>query len=317
MTISGPVLRERVLSEVGKVVVEKDREAQLLLEAILARGHVLLEGVPGVSKTLLSKSFARCMELSFGRVQFTPDMLPLDIVGGLVFNMKDRELEFRKGPVFTNILLADEINRAPPKVQSALLEAMQEGQVTVEGRTEPLPTPNMVIATQNSVEFRGVYPLPEGQLDRFMLKVIMSYPSRETESAIIQRNVSDGGLAEISGVVSREELLGAIGAVRKIMLTPQMLDYLSRIAAATRTDPRVELGASPRAVIQLTSCAQARAYLSGRDFVTPDDVKDLAPQSLAHRMILKHAVTVSEEEGGSTSTASVVREILETVNPPR
>jgi MoxR-like ATPase len=317
MTVSGSLIRERVLSEVRKVVVEKDREAELLLTALLARGHVLLEGVPGVSKTLLSKSFARCLELSFGRVQFTPDMLPLDIVGGFIFNLKEQRLEFRKGPAFTNVLLADEINRAPPKVQSALLEAMQEGQVTVEGRTELLPSPNMVIATQNSVEFRGVYPLPEGQLDRFMLKVVMSYPSPETEAAIIQRNISESGLPEIRGVVSREELLEAIGAVRKVTVTAQMLDYLSRIAAATRTEPRIELGASPRAIIQLTSCAQARAYLSGRDFVTPDDIKDLAQESLSHRMILKHSVAVSDDEEKNTSTGSVVREILDTVSPPR
>ena len=211
----GPEMRDRVLAELRKVIVEKDREARLLLTSLLAGGHVLLEGVPGVSKTLLTKSFAKCMELDFGRVQFTPDMLPLDIVGGFIFNMKDRQLEFRKGPAFTNILLADEINRAPPKVQSALLEAMQEGQVTIEGRTEALPTPNMVIATQNPVEFQGVYPLPEGQLDRFMLKVTMSYPTVETESAVIRRNISGDDFPGITGVVSRSELVEAIRAASK------------------------------------------------------------------------------------------------------
>jgi MoxR-like ATPase len=311
---TGPVLRDKVLSELRKVVVEKDREAELLLTALLARGHVLLEGVPGVSKTLLTKTFARCTELSFGRVQFTPDMLPLDIVGGFVFDMKERELEFRKGPAFTNILLADEINRAPPKVQSALLEAMQEGQVTVEGRTERLPSPYMVIATQNSVEFRGVYPLPEGQLDRFMLKVLMSYPSPKTEAEIIERNITGGEPPEVAGVVSRDELLEAFTAVRAVTVKPDMLDYLSRLAAETRSDGRVSLGASPRAMIQLASCSQARAYLSGRDFVIPDDVKDLAVESLSHRMLLRYSAA---DTGEPESTSSVVREILDRVNPPR
>lgn len=310
----GPQLREKVLSELRRVVVEKDREAELLLTALLARGHVLLEGVPGVSKTLLTKTFAKCTELSFGRVQFTPDMLPLDIVGGFVFDMKQREFEFRKGPAFTNILLADEINRAPPKVQSALLEAMQEGQATVEGRTEQLPFPYMVIATQNSIEFRGVYPLPEGQLDRFMLKVIMSYPSPETEAEIIERNITGEKPPEVAGVVSKGELLEALRAVRGVTITPEMLDYLSRIAAATRADERVSLGASPRAIISLASCSQAHAYISGRDFVTPDDIKDLAVESLSHRMLLRYS---TDSSGETESTSSVIREILDRVPPPR
>jgi MoxR-like ATPase len=310
----GPEMRDRVLAELRKVVVEKDREARLLLTALLAGGHVLLEGVPGVSKTLLTKSFAKCMELDFGRVQFTPDMLPLDIVGGFIFNMKDRQLEFRKGPAFTNILLADEINRAPPKVQSALLEAMQEGQVTIEGRTEALPSPNMVIATQNPIEFQGVYPLPEGQLDRFMLKVTMTYPSVETESAVIRRNISGADFPGITGVVSRAELAEAFGVVKNVKVSDEMLDYLARIAAETRTDPRVMLGASPRAIIQVAACAKASAYLSGRDYIVPDDVKDLAVDALSHRVKLKQSATVT---GEATSTSAVMREIIEKVKPPR
>jgi MoxR-like ATPase len=310
----GPEMRDRVLAELRKVVVEKDREARLLLTALLAGGHVLLEGVPGVSKTLLTKSFAKCMELDFGRVQFTPDMLPLDIVGGFIFNMKDRQLEFRKGPAFTNILLADEINRAPPKVQSALLEAMQEGQVTIEGRTEALPSPNMVIATQNPIEFQGVYPLPEGQLDRFMLKVTMTYPSVETESAVIRRNISGADFPGITGVVSRTQLAEAFGVVRKVKVSDEMLDYLARIAAETRTDPRIMLGASPRAIIQVAACAKASAYLSGRDYIVPDDVKDLAVDALSHRVKLKQSATVT---GEATSTSALIHEIIEKVKPPR
>jgi MoxR-like ATPase len=204
--VAASALRDRVVKEVGHVVVSKERETELLLVSLLARGHTLIEGVPGVSKTLLAKSFSDCLGLGFRRVQFTPDMLPLDIVGGFVFNMKDREFEFRRGPIFTNILLADEINRSPPKVQSALLESMQERQVTIEGHTEVLPSPHMVIATQNSVEFQGVYPLPEAQLDRFMMRIGMGYPSVADEAAILRRNMTEMGPESIRNVVTPEEL---------------------------------------------------------------------------------------------------------------
>jgi MoxR-like ATPase len=308
-------MKEGVLKEIGKVVVDKERESELLLEALLAGGHVLLEGVPGVSKTLLAKSFSRCVGLGFRRVQFTPDMLPLDIVGGFIFNMKDRSFEFRKGPAFTNILLADEINRAPPKVQSALLESMQEGQVTVEGHTESLPYPHMVLATQNPVEFQGVYPLPEGQLDRFMLKVLISYPSLKTEAAIIGRNISiDDDAIEIRNVVSSEEVVKAIGDVHAVKVSEEMLDYLARLGSETRTDLRVSLGASPRAMIQLTRCAQAKAYLSNRDYVIPDDVKGLAVEALSHRMRLQQSFMITEE---GMDAPAVIREIIERVEPPR
>jgi MoxR-like ATPase len=306
-------LRDRVVAEVGKVVVNKERETELLLAALLARGHILLEGVPGVSKTLLTKSFSRCLELEFRRVQFTPDMLPLDIVGGFIFNMKEREFEFRRGAVFTNILLADEINRAPPKVQSALLEAMQEQQVTVEGRTELLPSPHMVIATQNPIEFQGVYPLPEGQLDRFMLKVTLGYPSLETETEVIRRNIS-GSEAEIRGVVSRQELARCFEEVGAVKVSDEVLQYLARLALATRTDSRVGLGASPRAIGQLARCAKARAYLAGRTYVTPDDIKSLSVESLSHRMRLQQSVEVS---GDGVTIAAVVRDIVDRVEPPR
>ena len=308
-------LREGVLKEVGKVVVDRGREAELLLEALLARGHVLLEGVPGVSKTLLAKSFARCVDLGFRRVQFTPDMLPLDIVGGFIFNMKDRSFEFRKGPAFTNILLADEINRAPPKVQSALLESMQEGQVTVEGHTEPLPSPHMVIATQNPIEFQGVYPLPEGQLDRFMLKVVFAYPTNKTEAAIIGRNVLiDDDAIAVQNVVSSVEIAEAIRDVHSVKVSEEMLDYLARLGSATRNDGRVSLGVSPRAMVQLARCAQARAYLSRRDYLIPDDIQELSVEVLSHRIRLRQSIKITEE---SADAPTIIREIVDGVEPPR
>jgi len=307
-------LRDRVVNELARVVVNKERETELLLAALLARGHVLLEGVPGVSKTLLTKSFSRCLELDFRRVQFTPDMLPLDIVGGFIFNMKEREFEFRKGAVFTNMLLADEINRAPPKVQSALLEAMQEQQVTIEGHTEALPSPHMVIATQNPIEFQGVYPLPEGQLDRFMLKITLGYPSLETESEVIRRNISESEGASISGVVSRLELTKCFGEVGLVKVSDEVIDYVSRLAIATRSDRRIKLGASPRAVVQLTRCAKAKAYLAGRGYVTPDDIKELSVECLSHRVKLKQVTLVREE---TVEIAAVIRDVVDGVEPPR
>jgi len=311
-----PSLRDRVVGELGKVVVNKERETELLLSALLAGGHVLLEGVPGVSKTLLTKTFSRCLELDFQRVQFTPDMLPLDIVGGFIFDLKEREFEFRRGPVFTNILLADEINRAPPKVQSALLESMQEGQVTIEGHTEALPSPHMVIATQNPIEFQGVYPLPEGQLDRFMLKITLGYPSPETESEVIRRNIlpsSSGGWAPM-GVVSRLDLAQCLREVEEVKVSDEVIGYVARLAQATRSDGRVALGASPRAVVHLARCARARAYIAGRGYVTPDDVKQLAVESLSHRLRLKQSVELS---GDGVTVASVIRDVVDGVEPPR
>ncbi len=307
-------LGDRVVGELGRVVVGKERETELLLAALLARGHVLLEGVPGVSKTLLTKTFSRCLELDFRRVQFTPDMLPLDIVGGFIFNLKEREFEFRRGAVFTNILLADEINRAPPKVQSALLESMQEQQVTIEGHTEALPSPHMVIATQNPIEFQGVYPLPEGQLDRFMLKITLGYPSLERESEIVRRNISDLEAPAINGVVSRSELDRCFGEVGLVKVSDEIIDYVSRLAAATRSDSRVRLGASPRAMVQLTRCAKAKAYLAGRGFVTPDDIKELSVESLSHRVRLKQATQLREE---TVEVAAVIKGIVDGVEPPR
>jgi MoxR-like ATPase len=307
-------LKDRVLAEVRKVVVGRDREASLLLTCLLARGHVLLEGVPGVSKTLLAKSFARCLNLEFGRVQFTPDMLPMDILGGFVFNLKTREFDFKRGPIFTGVILADEINRAPPKVQSALLEAMQEEQVTVEGHTEKLPSPFMVIATQNPIEFQGVYPLPEGQLDRFTARVRLEYQSWEVERDIIRRNLSELSADLVEPVVSPSELAEALIAVEKVSVSDELVSYLAEFGRASREDPRVILGASPRAMVHLVHAARASAYLDGRSFVIPDDIKSLAVPVLAHRLSVEQVAT---SRGGEAKSELIVKEVLDTVKTPR
>ena len=307
-------LRERVVKEVEKVVIGRERETELLLVSFLAGGHVLLEGVPGVSKTILAKSFARCMGAGFTRIQFSPDMLPMDILGGFVFNMKDREFEFRKGPVFTNILLADEINRAPPKVQSALLEAMQEFQVTVEGQTEALPAPFMVIATQNPQEFQGVYPLPENQLDRFLMRVEVGYQTLPTESAVIKRNLGEMKTDVINEVVGPGEVSAVLDEVKKVMVSDDVVDYLARISDESRREKRLSLGASPRGVVHLTHCARAVAYLAGRDYVIPEDIKDVALYVLGHRVKLDQAAVLV---GSANDPKQVVNDILARVIPPR
>ena len=307
-------IKERVLAQVRTVVIGRDREADLLLVAFLAGGHVLLEGVPGISKTILAKSFARCMGLDFKRIQFTPDMLPLDMIGGFVFNTKERDFEFRKGPVFTNLLLADEINRAPPKVQSALLEAMQETQVTVEGLTQRLPFPFMVIATQNPQEFQGVYPLPENQLDRFLIRVDLPYPDIPTESMIIRRNLSDMDTINLDPVFTEAELREVLRKVEEVHVSEEVIDYLANIAAETRKDKRLRLGASPRAMVHLVHCGRANAFLSGRDFVTPEDIKKMSSFVLSHRLKLDQSAVLT---GNVADPAEVVRDIFTKVRPPR
>ena len=304
----------RITEQTRKVVIGREPETRLILECLLARGHVLLEGVPGVSKTLLARSFAKCLGLEFKRVQFTPDMLPLDIVGGFIYDQVKREFLFKRGPVFTNILLADEVNRAPPKVQSALLEAMQELQVTVEGHTEQLPYPMLVLGTENPVEFSGVYPLPEGQLDRFMMKVVFSYQSPEVEARVLQRNLSDLDFAEVEQVARLEELRQLIGEVQKVRVSQDLLSYLATLAQAMRADGRLELGPSPRAMVQLTHCSQAKAALENRDFVTPDDIKARTGAVLAHRLKLNRAAVV---KGTARDPSQVIAEVLDRVEPPR
>ena len=307
-------LKQRVLSQVSRVVVGREKETELLLVSFLARGHVLLEGVPGVSKTILAKSFARCVGVEFKRIQFTPDMLPMDMLGGFVFNMKEREFEFRKGPVFTNLLLADEINRAPPKVQSALLESMQESQVTVEGHTERLPDPFMVIATQNPQEFQGVYPLPENQLDRFLMRIELDYPTLGTESAIIKRNLGDMSTSQVDVVLAADELSRTLREVASVKVSDEVVDYLAVIGLESRKEGRLSLGASPRALVQLTHCARAVAFLAGRDYVIPEDIKEVAVYVLGHRVKLDQSSVLV---GTATDPRQVVRDILTKVKPPR
>ena len=307
-------LKDRVQEQVSKVVVGREKETELLLISFLARGHVLLEGVPGVSKTILAKSFARCVGVGFKRIQFTPDMLPMDMLGGFVFNMKEREFEFRKGPVFTNLLLADEINRAPPKVQSALLEAMQETQVTVEGHTEALQSPFMVIATQNPREFQGVYPLPENQLDRFLMRIEMSYPDSATESAILKRNLGDMRTDVIEEALSSDELASVFDDVSRVKVSDDVVDYLSTVGLESRRERRLSLGASPRGLVHLTHCARAVAYLAGRDYVIPEDIKDVAVEVLGHRVKLDQSAVLV---GTATDPGQVVNDILAKVKPPR
>jgi MoxR-like ATPase len=304
----------RVKSETATVVIGRERETELLLECFFARGHVLLEGVPGTSKTLLARAFSRCLGLSFRRVQFTPDMLPLDIVGGFIYNVKEKEFEFRHGPIFTDVMLADEINRAPPKVQSALLEAMQELQVTVEGHTEKLSPEFIVIATQNPLDFEGVYPLPEGQLDRFMMKIVFDYQPISVESNVIRRNLSDLDADEIQRVVDPRELAENFATVESVVVGDEILDYLARIAHETRTDDRIELGASPRAMVQLIHCARAKAALEGRKYVIPDDVKERASLVLSHRI---RPSRTSQLKGTDTDPARIVSDIFDKVKPPR
>ena len=296
------------------MVVGRQDETLLLLTTLLARGHILLEGAPGTSKTLLAKSFAKCLGLTFRRVQFTPDMLPLDIVGGFIFNMKTREFEFKQGPVFTNLLLADEINRAAPKVQSALLESMQELQVTVEGQTSKLPFPFMVIATQNPLDFEGVYPLPESEMDRFMLRVQFQLSKTRGRGADLEKKSDGFDLQEVRTVLQPSDLEGYFKQIDSVKVSDEILDYVSRLAVETREDSRISLGASPRAVVQLVQISRANACLEGRTYVTPDDIKKMATFALAHRMRLDRSAAL---KGLATNTSTIIQQVLNEVKPPR
>jgi MoxR-like ATPase len=281
-------LRDRISREIAKVAVGQEETAERLLAALLVGGHVLLEGVPGVAKTLLANAFSRALGLDFRRAQFTPDMLPSDLTGTMT--LRGGELVFRPGPVFTSVLLADEINRTPPKTQAALLEAMEERQVTIEGESRPLPSPFIVIATQNPIEYEGTYPLPEAQLDRFLFKLALAYPDEETEQRILglrHRGVQAATLEDVQPVVQADELQAAQHDVDGTGVSDEVLAYVSAIVRKTRELPSVELGASPRAGVHLLAAAKALARLDERGFVTPDDVAAAAPDVLRHRLILR------------------------------
>ncbi|MFI5306753.1 MAG: AAA family ATPase [Polyangiales bacterium] len=292
--------------EVGRVFVGPAELSELLLVALLARGHVLLEGVPGVAKTTLAKAFAATLRCSFKRIQFTPDLLPADITGTFVLTPATGTFSLREGPIFANVVLCDEINRAPAKTQSALLEAMQELQATIDGQTRALPHPFMVLATQNPVEQAGTYPLPEAQIDRFLMRVVIGYPTASEEHMILER--FGGAPPEIRGVLSPQEILAMHAMVAAVHAEPEVIDYVVRLSAYTRKHPRVFLGSSPRGSLALLLAAKARALLSGRPFALPDDVKHLASPVLAHRLVL-----TPEAQMEGTSTEAVIREALDKV----
>ena len=301
-----------VVRVLGRVVVGKDDVLERIIAGILANGHVLIEDYPGLAKTLIARLLAQALDLGFRRIQFTPDLLPSDITGSFLYDQREGRFEFRAGPVFTNLLLADEINRATPKTQAALLEAMQEAQVTVEGQSFPLSQPFLVIATQNPIELEGTYPLPEAQLDRFLLRVAVGYPDRDAEREILKiRRERRTDAATVPMLVSRTELLAMQAALEDVFVGDALERYIVTLVQATRSDSRVTLGASPRGSLALLKLARAEAVMRGRDFVLPDDVKAVAVAALAHRLVLRPELWVSR-----TTAAQVVESLLQHVPTP-
>jgi len=303
---------ERVLSQVEKAVVGKREALELVLLAILADGHVLIEDFPGLAKTLIARSFARVLDLDFKRIQFTPDLMPSDVTGSSIFNQKEGQFEFRPGPIFANLLLADEINRAPAKTQAALLEAMQERQVTVDGFRHRLEAPFLVLATENPLEYEGTYPLPEAQLDRFLLRLGVGYPSRDEEWQLVEdrlaRRTDDVVLEQ---VVDRERLLELQAALEQVHVSSSVGFYMVDLVTATRRSSRVQVGASPRGTLALMKLSRGRAALQGRDFVIPEDVKAVAVPALSHRLSLRPELWVQK-----VRAEDVVRDCLESVPAP-
>ena len=297
---------DKVLANVERVIVGKHHEVRLALVALLCRGHLLIEDVPGTGKTVLAKAIARSLGGSFRRIQFTPDLLPSDVSGLSIYNQKTQEFEFRPGPIFSQVVLADEINRATPKTQSALLECMEERQATIDGTTYPMPDPFLVIATQNPIEYEGTFALPEAQLDRFMLRLRLGYPQPIEEIVILDEQKRTHPLEDIDEVMSVEELREMQAAVREIYIDSTVSDYIVRLVNGTRNHPDVYLGASPRGSIALYRAGQALAGLLGRDYVIPDDIKALAEPALAHRLIIKTSSSIHDVQAGQ-----VVRELLE------
>ena len=299
---------EKVIANVERVIVGKHKEVRLALVALLCQGHLLIEDVPGTGKTMLAKAIARSLGCTFRRIQFTPDLLPSDVTGLSIYNQKNQEFEFRPGPIMAQIVLADEINRATPKTQSALLECMEERQATIDGVTHPMPEPFLVIATQNPIEYEGTFALPEAQLDRFMLRIQMGYPQPLEEIVILDEQKRIHPLEDIGEVAGVDELRQMQVGVREIYVDPAISDYIVRLINATRTHPDVYLGASPRGSLALYRAGQAYAALHARDYVIPDDIKALAVPALAHRLIVKTAATVRDVDAGL-----IVRELLDSV----
>jgi MoxR-like ATPase len=308
-----------VRAEIGKVIVGQDRMVDRLLIGLLTKGHILLEGVPGLAKTLTVSTLAKVIDTEFRRIQFTPDLLPADLIGTMVYNQKSGEFVAKKGPVFANIILADEINRAPAKVQSALLEAMQENQVTIGDTTWPLKQPFLVLATQNPIEQEGTYPLPEAQVDRFMLKLKIVYPTREEERAILTR-MAGGVVPEVTKVVSAAQILKACGVVNEIYVDPKVEEYIVNIVFATREPAKaglkdcadlIQYGASPRATLNLARAARAHAFIRSRGYVTPEDVKAIGMDVLRHRVILTY-----EAEAENITAEDIVQKVFDSVEVP-
>jgi MoxR-like ATPase len=305
------IVAERILSNVQSVIVGKEKELRLTVTALICGGHILIEDVPGVGKTMLARAIAASSGCRFRRIQFTPDLLPSDITGVSIFNQKTGDFEFREGPILAQVVLADEINRATPKTQSALLEAMEEHQVTVDGVTHIMPQPFMVLATQNPIEYEGTFPLPEAQLDRFLIRVHLGYPSREDEMRVLQAQRERHPIENIRQVTDANEIVQLQAAVREIHVGPDIERYIVDIANQTRDHESVYLGASPRGSLALYRTSQAKALLEGRDFVTPDDVKELALVALGHRIILSPGAKVK-----GTTAADVVHACLQRVPVP-
>ena len=309
--INVQALVTRLVQNVEKVIVGKSAEVQLVVVSLLCQGHLLIEDVPGVGKTVLAKALARSVGTSFNRIQFTPDMLPSDVTGVSIFNQQTREFEFRPGPIMAQVVLTDEINRATPKTQAALLEAMEERQITVDGVTRPLPNPFMVLATQNPIEYEGTFPLPEAQLDRFMLRLSLGYPTATEEVRVLERQQYAHPVDTLAQEVTVGELLAAQQAVRGIYVDALIKAYIVELVGRTRKHPDVYLGASPRGSLAIFRTAQARAALLGRDYVLPDDVKALAEAALAHRIIVGPAARIKD-----VTARSIVQEILRTTPVP-
>ena len=304
---------QRILDEVERAIVGKRDVLELVLLGLLADGHVLIEDYPGLAKTLIARSFAQTASMSFSRIQFTPDLMPSDVTGSSIFNQRESEFEFRPGPIFANLLLADEINRAPPKTQAALLEAMQERQVTIEDVTHLLEPPFIVLATQNPIEYEGTYPLPEAQLDRFLLRIEVGYPERQDEWGVLERRIErTRDEVVLEPVVDAPRLIELQRSLEHVHVSEPIGLYMVDLVAATRQSPRLQVGASPRGTLALLKLARARAAVAGRDFVTPEDVKAVAVPALAHRLTLRPELWVQRVRG-----EDVVREALETVPTPR
>jgi len=303
-------LSDTISSEVGKVVVGKTEEIKMIVACLLAGGHALLQGVPGVAKTVIAKALANSLSLEFRRIQFTPDLLPSDIVGTFIFDQKESDFKLRQGPIFANIILADEINRASPKTQSALLEAMQEKQVTVEGTTMKLPFPFMVLATQNPIEFEGTYQLPEAQIDRFLMRIEIGYPTRSETIQILKR-LKEIYEWNIKPVIDEKAVQDVVKLLWKVNVDDSIAGYIADIVEATRTSRDVRLGGSPRAATALQTAAAAIAMIEGRDYVIPDDVKRVTPHVLPHRLILTQEALLD-----GTTQASVAKTIVNSVKVP-